>query len=159
MQLANQLSTTRQFKPISFLAAPEGNPLPVMPLRAHRPKQTHVTNLVLADLNPEHTELLLGALGFLAGSRPTWISWVNPPYWAQQGLREKAPTAMQIRLLYQDTQHSAFHLLYKTMQAGNNAWVVANAAEISVREREILEQAAEHHDCRLLLVSQRNHHR
>lgn len=152
------LLTTPQTTPLTFLATPEGNPLPIMPLCTRKRKQTHVSDLVLGDLSPEQTELLLGALGFLASSQQTWISWVNPPHWAQLWLREKAPSAMQIRLLYQDTQHSAFHLLYKTMQAGNNAWVVGNAIEISVREREILEQAAEHHGCRLLLVSQRRQH-
>ncbi len=151
---------TSQFKQLTFLATPEGNtlpanPLPAMPLVKRERRQTHVTDLVLGDLSPEQTELLLGALGFLASSQQTWISWINPPHTAQLWLRQRAPSAMQIRLLYQDTQHSAFHLLYKTMQAGNNAWVVGNAIEISAREREILEQAAEHHGCRLLLVSQR----
>lgn len=151
---------TQRFKQLTFLATPdlvtpEDNCLNVMPLSKRKRGQTHVSDLVLGDLSFEQTELLLGALGFLASSQQTWISWVNPPHTAQLWLRERAPSAMQIRLLYQDAQHSAFHLLYKTMQAGNNAWVVGNAIEISAREREILEQAAEHHGCRLLLVSQR----
>ncbi len=153
--------TTAQFKQLTFLATPEvSNPLPATPFFKRERRQTHVTDLVMGDLSQEQTELLLGALGFLASSQQTWISWVNPPHSAQLWLRERAPSAMQIRLLHPDAQHSAFHLLYKTLQAGNNAWVVGNAIEISAREREILEQAAEHHGCRLLLVSQRQqqHH-
>lgn len=149
------LSSVPQFKQLTFPVLPDCNPLPAKPLTSSQRRLTHVTDLVLGDLSHEQTELLLGALGFLASSAKTWISWINPPQSAQLWLREKTPGALQIRLLYQDTQHSAFHLLYKTMQAGNNAWVVGNAEEISAREREILEQAAEHHGCRLLLVSQR----
>ena len=106
--------------------------------------------------NGQQLELLLGTLQFINQRSEQWITWVNPPESHKVFFSRDDLKINQLRLVYKDQQRSVFHLLYLALQAANSSWVIGPAQELSFREVELLEQAAQHNGCQLLLISERN---
>lgn len=117
------------------------------------PGSRSVTEIRLADNSGAGLELLLGALHFMQSGSENWLTWVSPPktyhaYFAQQQM-----AVNKLRIVHRDQQRSTFHLLYLALQAGNSSWVIGSAQGLTFRQTELLEQAAQHNACRLLLIS------
>ncbi len=126
----------------------------VLPFRRHI-KPANTAELMLGDTGSEQLELLFGALEFISRKSSEWITWVNPPQSHRTLFGRSDMDTSQLRLVYKDQQRSVFHLLYLALQASNSSWVIGPARELSFRETEILEQAAKHNGCRLLLLKEK----
>ncbi len=129
----------------------------VVPFRAMTALQYKTASeLVLTDCDSAQLELLVGTLQFLNGCSNAWITWVMPPQAGRTLAARKDLQTSRIRFLYEDQKRSVFHLLYLAVQAANSSWVIGPAQELSFREQRLLEQAAQQHGCRLLLIRQQN---
>lgn len=126
----------------------------VLPFR-RQTKPANTAELLLGDAGSEQLELLFGALEFISRKSTEWITWVNPPQSHRTLFNRSDMDISQLRLVYKDQQRSVFHLLYLALQASNSSWVIGPARELSFRETEILEQAAKHNGCRLLLLKEK----
>ena len=130
----------------------------VIPFTLASPERKRCSEMLLEDSSYAQLELLIGTLRFMNNSAPQWITWANPPAWAMKLLVADNQSIEHLRLLHVDQQHSVFSLLYLAIQAGNSSWVIGSAKELSARQKNLLELAAEHHGCRLLLLSERTIH-
>ncbi|MEM8499077.1 MAG: hypothetical protein AAF542_13715 [Pseudomonadota bacterium] len=126
----------------------------VLPFRRHT-ERFDATRLELGDSSGSALELLFGTLQFIGQSSEQWVTWVNPPESHKSFFNRDDLSVDHLRFVYKDQQRSVFHLLYLALQAANSSWVIGPAQELSFRETEILEQAARHNSCKLLLISER----
>ncbi len=126
----------------------------VLPFRRYT-ERFDATRLELGDGNGKALELLLGTVHFIGQNSEQWVTWVNPPKSHKHFFSRDDLNVDHLRLVYKDQQRSVFHLLYLALQAANSSWVIGPAQELSFRETEILEQAAKHNSCNLLLISDR----
>ncbi|MFK8019426.1 MAG: hypothetical protein AB8B86_06645 [Pseudomonadales bacterium] len=127
----------------------------IVPFALHNKQRNDSAEIFLGDSGSQQLELLFGALEFMNRNSNEWITWVNPPTSHRELFCRNDMDVSQLRLLYKDQQRSVFHLLYLALQASNSSWVIGPARELSFRETEILQQAAKHHGCRLLLLRER----
>lgn len=126
----------------------------VLPFRPHT-ERFDASRLELVNGSGNALELLFGALQFIGQNSEQWVTWVNPPESHKSFFSRDDLSVDHLRLVYKDQQRSVFHLLYLALQAANSSWVIGSAQELSFRETEILEQAARHNSCKLLLISEK----
>lgn len=120
-------------------------------LSAVRPS-SQVTEITLTERNESGLELLLGALNFMQSTSEQWLTWVAPPKAFHAHFARQEMAVNKLRVVHKDQQRSVFHLLYLALQAGNSSWVIGSAQGLSFRQCQLLEQAAQHNGCRLLLI-------
>lgn len=114
---------------------------------------TGITELIIANTNPEQVSLLMPMIAFLSQScADRWVTWIAPLHVSREFLESYGVDTRFVRLIHCSDEASRLWITWEALAAGNSHTVISSPGKLSEKELKQLESAAMQGQCQGLLL-------